>query len=964
MSLAADRFPTWFEAVRGFPPYDWQTRLVTQVAETGRWPTLLDLPTGSGKTSAIDIGLFLTALDPGRHPRRVVYVVDRRIIVEQTAEYVRTIQERHDDRAQGIVAEVRDALRSVGGDHRGPPIRFAELRGGIARDEEWAMRPDVPAVLVSTVDQVGSRVLFRGYGISPKMRPIHAGLLGNDCLYLLDEVHLSRPFSETLRALQDRGSEAGSLPRRWHVVEMSATPGPEPDHVFALTSADVSPPSHTVLSRRVGAVKETTLRQFGKPTATPEDVITASVPAIAHSVPGNAIGVVVNRVATARRVAQALAKDPEIGPDRVHLLTGRMRPWEREKEWDRIRNHFGADRAHADDVPRRYLVATQTIEAGADLDLDGMVTEIASLDALRQRFGRVDRRGRCHAHGTPAHIVVMAAAAQTKASYEDFVYGSALSVTWAALSNRHGDGVFDSGPLSEDVRFGADEPPLHAPTGSAPLLLSHHRELLVQTLPEPSTSPDVSYWLHGAQRVSPEVNVVWRADLTPWHLSDPRHALALLAPCPPHRSEALSIPFGAVVRWLRARAETAIADVEGKAEEADPDTRSLDVGRVVRWLGADTQCIGVSEIRPGDTIVVPSGVGGLSQGVWDPTSSTAVVDIGDQPLDPMPSPVNRGPSSKRRSIRLTQPVVAQYVDDPSDLPGPPGDHDVVGDHPGPAVALAQWLDALDEDRIKSPAWVRSVRTLLPSAVWLEVPMAEQTLAYVLSEPQASRNVASEADGSDETQSFVGERVRLRDHCDEVGRRAGVYAAACGLPTELVADLTLAGRLHDLGKADPRFQIWLNEGDPVRAAMQPEPLAKSTGDPRDHRGRRQQRERSGYPAGYRHEILSAALVLSEPAVLELARDADLVTHLVATHHGWGRAVPPPQPDPDPLDVAVEFDGMRLACSTDHGLTRLGSGLTRRTRKLMDHYGWLGLAWLEAILRLADQRVSAGEESPNT
>ena len=102
-----------------------------------------------------------------------------------------------------------------------------------------------------------------------------------------------------------------------------------------------------------------------------------------------AIGIIVNRVATAKLVYGELRKN---GKDAT-LLTGRMRAIDRD---DVVRDleslKTGADREER----TRFIVATQILEVGADLDFDGLVTECASLDALRQRFGRLNRDGAGH----------------------------------------------------------------------------------------------------------------------------------------------------------------------------------------------------------------------------------------------------------------------------------------------------------------------------------------------------------------------------------------------------------------------------------------------------------------------------------------------------------------------------------------------------------------------------------------
>src|SRR5690606_33537576 len=90
------------------------------------------------------------------------------------------------------------------------------------------------------------------------------------------------------------------------------------------------------------------------------------------------------------------------------------------------------------------------------------------------------------------------------------------------------------------------------------------------------------------------------------------------------------------------------------------------------------------------------------------------------------------------------------------------------------------------------------------------------------------------------------------------------------------------------------------------------------------------------------------------------DLALIKHLVASHHGWCRALAPWVPDPNPVDILYAGNGISCTTSSAHGLERLDSGVTERFWELARRHGWWGLAWLEAVLRLADFRQSEREQ----
>jgi CRISPR-associated endonuclease/helicase Cas3 len=123
--------------------------------------------------------------------------------------------------------------------------------------------------------------------------------------------------------------------------------------------------------------------------------------------------------------------------------------------------------------------------------------------------------------------------------------------------------------------------------------------------------------------------------------------------------------------------------------------------------------------------------------------------------------------------------------------------------------------------------------------------------------------------------------------------------------------------------------------------------------------RKARLRSGYPEGGRHELLSVRLAESNLAVLEKAHDRDLVLHLVASHHGRCRPFAPVVDDQAPIKLDYTHGEHGMRSSTQTGLERIDNGVPERFWRLVRCYGWWGLAYLEAILRLADHRVSEQE-----
>ena len=968
--LTGAEFDAFFRTVHDHEPYPWQSRLTRQVLADGNWPEVIDLPTGTGKTSVLDTAIFTLAARPEAFPRRVVFVIDRRIVVDQVYERAKKISGAISGASEGVLVDIRERLNELSDANE--VLGFAALRGGIPLDGEWFKRPEQPWVMVSTVDQFGSRLLFRGYGVSPGMRPVHAGLAGNDCLVILDEVHLSRAFAATLREVSSDNvipgicSVGGGLPRRFQIVEMSATPANENGNRFDLLPEDLE--ASDPLKQIAEAPKRATLVEVSGTRPAHKTVPEAVLKLVGKELWKDemSVGVIVNRVRTAREVHEALQKKGIA----AHLVTGRMRPIDKKEVLDGISACVDPDRSIVLAQPT-VVVATQAIEVGADFSFDALITEAAPSDSLRQRLGRLDRRGKLAAsRGDAARCWILGVSSALNPKKPDPIYGASARFAWEGLQEFAEDDEVEVGPATNFlIGLGCNA---QAPKSEAPLLLPTHVDAWSQTNPKPVVDPPIAEFLHGKEREDePDVSVVWRLDRS-------ESVVTLL---PPRPAEFLSVPISAVRSWLSDSPEVPVGDLatgssEGEAKRAGSnDWRLTGVVRWERRTTAIEHVDDVKKIKPGDVIIVDPALGGLRNGTWAPSYRPAEPQISDgSEVEPWTS-LDIGDQAqfvygKRATLRLDQRLF-EGSGCPS-LPVPAQERDA---EVSPRERIRGWLSEVrDLPSGAIPDWLAAVVKSFVKSNNFEievVEVAEGPDYYVLVQKSVDPAVL---DGFEDQPSLTGAKTTLREHLSGVGAKVAKYGHGLGLSKELVEDLRLAGELHDLGKVDSRFQAQMHGHDPVLLAVSDEPLAKSIQGARTNRDK--------WPP-VRHEFSSVALAQMVPELLDRAHDSDLVLHLVGSHHGYSRPFPTIKKDDSPqiLKVSGEFsdDGFRLvndnelqtwlgnrelvsmSTHSDLAETPLALQMADRFWRLQKRYGHHGLAWLEAILRLADQQQSAEERT---
>ncbi|HXF72695.1 MAG TPA: type I-U CRISPR-associated helicase/endonuclease Cas3 [Actinomycetota bacterium] len=986
MGEGLELFERFFRAVHGVEPFAWQRALAERVIEGPGWPAAVDVPTGFGKTAALDVAVVALAsqadLPPAERtaPTRTFLVVDRRLLVDQAFDRARRIAAALEAPEDDAVRRVAEGLRRVGGGPR--PLEVVRMRGGVTWSWRWLASPAQPAVIAGTVDQFGSRLLFRGYGVGERLRPIDAALCGRDALVLLDEAHLAPALVETVRrahALEAR-VEAGVLPRRApRPVLLSATlrgsEAREPDVLRARADAEGSEAAR----RRLSASRRLALCELGVRARDGRVALAGTIARLAARalVEGDGgierVAVVANTVEAARAAFEELRAAVGDRAD-VELLVGRCRGFEREQLGlaDRIRGAFAAVEPRPPRPRPAALVATQTIEVGADLDVDLLVTEAAPLDALLQRLGRLNRLG---LRERAEAICVFAPALHA----EDPVYGDAVARTWEWLRARASaepaelDPRRPSAEAAPRLELGLRElaslvgpedlEACAARPAETPVLVAPHLDAWARTSPAPDPDQPVEPFLHGLDRGAAEVSVCWRAglpDLEAWR--------AELDALPVREEERVEVPLWAARRFLRGLPLGPLADLEGVAEPVEGEAARGVAAVVQRVDGTVERLADPGALRPGDTVIVDPSAGGHDPWGWTGAPGT-VPDVAD--LVPR----------RRPAIRVRPGVLAWATgEDPAAF------RSRLAQPESSPQELAEGLlrEAVAKARAREDAdpvlrrWAdhaeRMLHLLAEGRATAKAPGAG-ALAAELGLLVQARGRAVDDEAGDEGESgtsFAPVPVPLSRHSRDVGERARAFAELLGLPAELVRAVELAGLLHDAGKAERRFQVMLHRGDPDRLEASGVVLAKSGMDPADRAAFRRARVLAGVPAGWRHE--AASLAVAE-RVLEAVPDIDdqLVSHLVAAHHGSGRPLFPPVEGTVRLEL-LGVDGMKDAGSEAGGLgegwrlvaAALGAGDVevdhvdwrgpRRLAVLCRRYGWWGLALLEAIVRLADMAVS--------
>jgi CRISPR-associated endonuclease/helicase Cas3 len=832
-----DGFNTAFQQLTGNPPFPWQAKLYERfVAGSASIPPRCDIPTGLGKTSVIAIWLLAREVCPSL-PTRLVYVVNRRTVVDQTTDEVERIREN---------------LSKIG-KPKGY-LAISTLRGQFADNREWSADPSRAAVICGTVDMIGSRLLFSGYGVGFKSKPLHAGFLGQDSLIVHDEAHLEPSFQDLLIAIQKEQREArfpDLHPLR--VMELSATSRGNGNNVEAMEPFQLTPADreNQVVKQRIHASKKLHLIPQADPK--PGNQL-AKIAIDRFKDSGKAVLIFTRTIDDVNAITEALSK----AKLSFEQLIGPMRGLERDRLVDTdvfkrfLPTPIGGGKAV-------FLVCTSAGEVGVNISGYHLVSDLSTFESMAQRGGRVNRFG---LHDDSEIYVVHPISREEKkeliekASSEEKKKLEAIHVfdnsgeldlrrerTLKLLRQLNGNASPDAlSKLPESDRIAA-----FAPT---PVILATSDILfdawsMTSIRDKMPGRPPVEPYLHGIREYEPpETQVAWReevgvivGDRLKEYLPEDLEDLLDEYPLKPH--ELLGDRSDRVHRELVRLAErfpgtpTWIIDESGKVTPIPLDRLAEKSGK---------------ELIERKTVLLPHNVGGLTrQGMLD-GSFPPETKLNDQ-ANAIKNDVADIMVGASRRLRI-------WDGDPAfDLKTDGMRRILRIDFPPPE-------DDEDADR---PSWH-----------WFEQPLPKEN----------SKNAQ--------------QPVLLDVHVSDVVKHTREIVGNLQLDDWIKKAIVLAAILHDLGK---KREIWQHSiGRPARLADIWFGKSGRRWKPRDI-------------GGYRHEFGSLIDLQSLPEFLSLDNDSkNLVLHLIATHHGQGRPhfTPAQTVDPDFSTPSCEAITVEVPC----------------------------------------------------
>lgn len=900
VNMTETTFDSAFEALTGHTPLRWQRRLFNHLY-AGQIPQSCDIPTGLGKTSVIPIWLIALSQQADKDkitlPRRLVYIINRRTVVDQATNVVKQIRKRLlcPTGRYGIAHEA--ALRTINCSLQTlasgpPPLAVSTLRGELADNEEWKQDPARAAIIVGTIDMIGSKLLFSGYGDGQYHRAHHAGLIGQDTLIIHDEAHLTPAFSNLLRGVEkDQRKDRECRPIC--VMELSATQraGEENDNTIRLEMEDER---NGIVVERIDAIKRMRLHGCDNDADTRDNrqrrrqrrIQEIVDLAYCHNDSQVRVLIYVRTPKEAQDVESKLRRKLRTD-QRTALLTGTIRGDERDKlETENLAYKqflYPDDASLAETV---YLISTSAGEVGIDIDADHMVCDMTTLDSMIQRLGRVNRRGGTGREAQVDVVWTIDDKNEKTNSAKAVAKTLALLQRWMQENGDGNDTINVSprsvrrliGELNDQERKESFSPiPVIPPLSD--ILLDAWSLTSVNKMPG---RPEVAGYLHGLTNDLtndlPTTYVVWRKELSLFSENgiDDRTLQEWFDACPVRANERMQMQAESLRKELGKLLKTHRKKV-----------KSQDFPVILLNERGEAKRSYLSKIVDKEidiqyrTVVLPTKVGGLGQhGIFDSSVLDHANDVADSDIEGV----------RRVRRRLCKSGVE-----------------------GPLVSKSGFGDS----------WEALVRVPLTSHEDLEIDEDAEGSSVELVLRMPKKELASASPDVARMQQ------PLVEHTDLIVRHMMAICNRLHLDPDITSALVLGACRHDRGKDREIWQRYACNG----SSSDP-PLAKSS---KYLHGRAL--------SGYRHEFGSVLEAMNDPTLCK-DPERDLILHLIAAHHGRAR--------PN-FDIRA-FDKEKFNTSENE---QANTKVMQRFGRLQKRFGRWGLAWLESLLRCADIQASQPE-----